>query len=403
MEQRDLKSAPPAQEQYGRQEETNWRKIARNGLQSVWSVARAIVIFICGILIVAAIGLYAYQYIDSHYFSPPGADKAPAQEVIIAKGMSLNKIALLLEGKNLVRNAKVFKYLVDFSGYDSRIQAGDYILDGSMTMQQIMEKLAQGEHAAPVTTFTITEGSTIEQAAAQLQKQKIIADTKKFLDLCKTGKDFTSYGFVKDAIATKNSSQRYYMLEGYLFPAKYEIYAGTSEEDIIKKMLDKTSSVMTNAYLARAQELGMTFDGVITLASMIEKEGNPDDFAKISAVFHNRLEANMALGSDVTVAYAVKKSGFNLTGDDLATKSLYNTRLYKGLPLGPVSNPGEQAIKAALYPDEQYVADKYLYFYLTNPETGVIEYYKTLKEFNAGVAKYKPVWDEYYKKHGGGN
>jgi UPF0755 protein len=383
------------------QEAADKRKIARGVLQGVWSVTRAAVIFLCGIMIVAAIFLYAYHYVDSHYISPPGAQAAPPQEVIITKGMSLNSIALLLEEKNLVRSAKAFKYLVDFSGYGSRIKAGGYVLDGSMTMQQIMDKLARGMHAAPVTSFIIIEGSTAEQIAAQLQKQKIIANTGKFLELCKSGSAFSDYAFVQQAIATKSSSERRYMLEGYLFPAKYEIYVGATEEDIIRKMLAKTGSVMSDAYLARAAELGFTFDQVLTLASIIEREGKPADFAKISAVFHNRLANNTRLDSDVTVAYAVSKTGFNITAADIASDSPYNTRKFKGLPLGPISSPGEQAIKAALYPDPQYVQGKYMYFYLTNPDTGVIEYYKTLKEFNAGVAKYKPIWDAYNKKHGG--
>lgn len=365
-----------------------------------WSVARIFIIFICSMMIVAAVGLYSYQYIEANYISPTGADAAPPQEIIVTKGMSLNKIALLLEGKKLIRSGQVFKYLVDFSGYGSKIKAGHYVLDGSMTMQQIMEKFAQGNVAQQVTTLSITEGSTIEQAAAQLQKQKVITDTKKFLDLCRTGKNFMQYGFVKDAIATKNSSKRYYALEGYLFPAKYEIYIGASEEDIINKMLGKTASILSDANLSRAKQQSLTVDQVMTLASVIEKEGKPDDFAKISAVFYNRIKDNMSLGSDATVAYAVKKSGFNLTPTELATDSLYNTRKYKGLPLGPICNPSEKAIQAALYPDEQYIKDGYLYFYLTNPDTGVIEYYKTLDQFNQGKAKYKDIWDAYNKKHG---
>jgi UPF0755 protein len=398
MEQRNLENG--AREPFTLPEEPERLFTVRNTLQGVWGVARAVIIFICGVLVVLAVGLYGYGYVDSHYLAPPGAQAAPPQEIIVSKGMSVNKLSLMLEEKKLVRNAKVFKYLVDFSGYGSRIQAGDYILDGSMTMQQIMEKLTQGEHA-PTTNFTVMEGSTIEQAAAQLQKQGIIKDTKKFLELCKTGKDFESYDFVKAAIATKNSSQRYYMLEGYLFPAKYEIYVGTSEEDIIKKMLDKTKSVMSSAYIARANELGFSFDQVLTLASMIEKEGTPDTFAKISAVFHNRLAANMTLGSDVTVAYAVHKTGFNLTDADVNVESPYNTRKYKGLPLGPIANPSQAAIKDALYPDQDYVKGKYLYFYLTDPNEGTVEFYKTIEEFNAGKAKAKPVWDEYNRTHGG--
>jgi UPF0755 protein len=401
MEQKNVRNAKaPVYNNYETQEEVGWGKVTRTTLQGVWSVARAAVIFLCSVMIVGAIGLYAYQYVDSHYIAPPGGD-SPAQEIIVSKGMSLNKIAVLLEGKKLVRSAQVFKYLVDFSGYGSKIKAGYYVLDGKMTMQQIMEKLAQGQEAQQVTTFTIPEGSTIEQIAALLQSQKIIPNTKKFLDLCKTGKDFTSYSFVKAAIATKNSSKRYYALEGYLFPAKYEIYVGATEEDIINKMLTKTNSVMNDANQLQAKHQGLTYDQVMTLASMIEREGKPDSFTKISAVFYNRLKVNMLLQSDVTVAYALKKSGFNLTKADTKVDSLYSTYKYKGLPLGPIANPGEKAITAALNPDEQTMKDGYLFFYVTEPETGKVEFYKTNADFEDGIAKAKPAWDAYKKKHPG--
>lgn len=375
--------------------EMNWR----TALQGSWGVLRAAVIFISSVLIVAAIGLFGYHYVDSHYVSPPGSASAPAQEIIVSKGMSLNRISLLLEDKKLVRSAKVFKYLVDFSGYSSRIKAGHYILDGSMTMQQIMDKLAKGEEAMAVTAFTVPEGSTVEQVAAILQKQKIIYDTQKFLDLCKTGKGFTKYAFVQDAIKTKDSSKRYYVLEGYLFPAKYEIYVGATEEEIIDKMLAKTGAVITDAWAARARQLGLSLDKAVTMASMIEKEGKPDDFAKISAVFHNRLKANMALGSDVTVQYVLKTSKISLSDNDIAVNSPYNTYKIKGLPLGPISNPGQKAIEAALYPDEQYVKDKYLYFVLTDPATGKLEFNKTLAAHQKAVDKYRPLWEAYDKEH----
>lgn len=371
----------------------------RNVMKGIWGAVRVALIFISSVLIVAAICLNAVQYVDSHYISPVGVKDAPAQEIIVAKGMSINKISLLLEEKKLVRSAKVFKYLIDFSGFGSKIKAGHYILDGSMTMQEIMEKLAAGEEAMAVTTFTVPEGSTVEQIAALLQSQKIIPDTKKFLELCKTGKDFTKYGFVKNAISSANSAKRYYILEGYLFPAKYEIYVGATEEEIINKMLTKTNSILTDAVMARASQLGMTVDQVMTMASIIEREGKPDDFTRISAVFHNRLKAKMPLGSDVTVQYILKTSKIGLSSDDIAVNSPYNTYKNKGLPLGPISNPGQKAIEAAVNPDAQYVKDNYLYFVLTDPATGKLEFNKTKDAHDKAVAKYRPLWEAYDKAH----
>ncbi len=398
MEHRNSSNPHPI-EPYEPQEGAALRLDARTLLQNGWGIARSVLIFLSSLLIVGAIGLSAYHYVDSHYISPPGSIAAPPQEIIIPKGMSLNKISLLLEDKQLVRSAKVFKYYVDFSGFGSRIKAGRYVLDGSMTVPEIMEKLAEGQPATAVTTFTIPEGSTVEQTAALLQKQKILTDTKKFLELCKTGSQFTKYAFVQDAIKSKNSSDRYYMLEGYLFPAKYEIYVGSTEEEIINKMLTKTNSVITDSMIARTKSLDMTVDQVLTLASIIEREGKTDDFAKISAVFHNRLKTKMALGSDVTVQYILKSSKLSLSNDDIAVSSPYNTYKNKGLPLGPISNPGQKAIQAALYPDEQYVRDKYLYFVLTDPATGKLEFNKTKAAHDKAVKKYRPLWEAYDKEH----
>ncbi len=386
-------------EPYEPQHNAALRLDARTVLQGFWGVARSALIFICSLLIVGSIGLYSYHYVDSHYISAPGSKAAPPQEIIIPKGMSLNKISLLLEDKQLVRSAKVFKYYVDFSGFGSRIKAGRYVLDGSMTVPEIMKKLAEGQPATAVTTFTIPEGSTVEQTAALLQKQKILTDTKKFLELCKSGTSFTKYAFVQDAIKSKNSSKRYYVLEGYLFPAKYEIYVGSTEEEIINKMLSKTNSVITDAMIARAKQLDMTVDQVLTLASIIEREGKTDDFTKISAVFHNRLKAKIALGSDVTVQYVLKTGKLSLSNDDIAVSSPYNTYKNKGLPLGPISNPGQKAIQAALHPDEQYVKEKYLYFVLTDPATGKLEFNKTKSAHDKAVRKYKPLWEAYDKEH----
>ena len=378
--------------------DTRWGPLTRTALLGVWSVARAVLIFLCATLVVLAVGLFAYGYVDEHYFAPPGEEGEMAQQIIVTRGMSLSKLSQLLEEKSLVRNAKVFKYYVDFSGYGNKIKAGTYTLNGTMPMRDIMKKLAKGNQNGKLMTFYITEGSSVEQIAAQLKKQNVFNDTTRFLELCKTGGDFAKdYPLVKQAKEIKDSGKRYYLLEGYLFPATYEIYAGSSEEVVIGKMLDKMSSVMNKDLIAKAKRAGMTPDEALTLASIIEREAKPKDFTKVSAVFHNRLDKNMNLGSDVTTLYALKKTGtLDITTEELAVDSPYNTRKYKGLPLGPISNPGQDAIKAAITPDSKYVKAKYLYFVLINSETGELAYAKTLKEHNKNVEK----WRQYQKEHG---
>ena len=143
----------------------------------------------------------------------------------------------------------------------------------------------------------------------------------------------------------------------------------------------------------------MDMDEVITLASIIEKEGLRASFSKVSAVFHNRLKENMSLGSDVTVQYALGIKRLVLTQSELDTDSAYNTYRIKGLPVGAICNPGDAAIEAALYPDGDYLEEGYLYFALTDPETGELAFTKTLEEHNEVVKQYRPLWEAYDKKN----
>lgn len=127
--------------------------------------------------------------------------------------------------------------------------------------------------------------------------------------------------------------------EGYLSPNTYEIYTSSSADAIIKRLLTQMEAAYLTGYDERAQELGMTMDEVITLASMIEKEAKKSDFAKVSAVFHNRLKADMTLGSDVTIKYATGSEKMVLGDSELSVNSAYNTYTRKGLPVGPDLQP----------------------------------------------------------------
>ena len=148
-------------------------------------------------------------------------------------------------------------------------------------------------------------------------------------------------------------------------------------------------------YQERADAMGMTMDQVITLASLIQKEAKDEDFAKTSAVFHNRLKKNMKLQSDVTIHYVTGLRKMSLDNNDLALNSPYNTYQVTGLPLGPICNPSAKAIEAALYPDETFVAEGYLYFCAKDPESGELHFSRTLAEHEQAVSIYAPLWKQY--------
>ena len=242
--------------------------------------------------------------------------------------------------------------------------------------------------------------SAVDDIAAYLARENVIADPQRFLSLCRDGAQFSQYYYVADVLSGANASDRLYVLEGYLAPNTYEIYTNATDEEIIKKLLSQTEAMFREAWHDRADELGMSMDQVITLASMIEKEAKKGDFARVSAVFHNRLKKGMTLGSDVTVKYVTGTTRMSLTDSDLAVSSPYNTYQHKGLPLGPICNPSAAAVEAALYPDEEYVRQEFLYFCSKDPDTGELYFSRTLEEHEAAVKIYAPLWQAYDQKTG---
>ena len=225
-------------------------------------------------------------------------------------------------------------------------------------------------------------------------------DKTEFLEKCRTGTDYSDYYYIADVLATGDVSARKYVLEGYLSPNTYEVYTSATADDIIRRLLSQTENVFPADAQDRARELGYTMDEMLTLASLIEKEAKSDDFAKVSAVFHNRLKQNIKLGSDVTIHYITGVRKMSLTNSDLNVDSPYNTYLYAGLPAGPICAPSQQAILAALYPDEMYLAENYLYFCAKDPASGELHFSKTLEEHEQAVAIYAPLWKQYDESRG---
>ena len=366
----------------------------------LWRIIRPVLVMLGALLIVAGVISSVWSSVYDAYLAPADVTNHTAASFTVESGQSLTRVANNLEEAGLIRNRTVFKYYCDFAGLGQKIQAGSYTLTPSMTMSQIAEQLTMGDGNPIVRNITLVPGWTLEEFAAYLVEEGAIATAEEFLSLCRTGERFADYYYVADVIASKQSSQRRYMLEGYLAPNTYEVYMTATPEDIIRKLLSQTDRVYSVAYQERAAELGMTMDEVLTLASLIEKEAQNEDFAKTSAVFHNRLKKGMKLQSDVTIHYVTGVRKMALGSNDLALNSPYNTYQVSGLPLGPICNPGENAIRAALYPDETYVAEGYLYFCAMEPESGRLYFSRTLQEHEQAVARFAESWREYDRERG---
>ncbi|MBR6666910.1 MAG: endolytic transglycosylase MltG [Clostridia bacterium] len=366
----------------------------------LWRILRPVLVALCSVLVVIGIVSSIWSKVYDTYLAPPDVQNHTQIAFTVESGQSLTKVANNLEEAGLIRNRTVFKYYCDFAGMGQKIQAGSYLLSPSMSMGEIAGQLTTGDGNPIVRNITMIPGWTIEDFAAKLVEDGVLTDSAEFLELCRSGAAFTDYYYIDDVMKTKNVSKRRYVLEGYLAPDTYEVYVDATPEDIIRKLLSQTDRVYPVEYQRRAEELGMTMDEVITLASLIQKEAKDSDFAKTSAVFHNRLRKGMKLQSDVTIHYVTGLRKMSLNNNDLAINSPYNTYQVAGLPLGPICSPSKAAIHAALYPDETFIAEGYLYFCAKDPESGELHFSKTLEEHERAVAQYAPLWKEYDAERG---
>ena len=256
----------------------------------------------------------------------------------------------------------------------------------------------------PVMDVTLIEGMKAESMAEKLEEELTgkggVFSADRFLELCNDPETFADYPFVQDLIANEKTASRYYALEGYLFPDTYTFYVDTDEETVIRKMLDRFLEITSrDEFSQNLTQCGMTLDEAVTLASVIEREGTGESFAGISAVLHNRLDQGMMLQCDSTAQYAGAEHRLAATIEDISIDSPYNTYKVTGLPAGPIANPGEAALLAAVAPDADKVAEGYLYFALTDPATGVIAFSKTYEEHLAVVEQYGDLWEQWDQQH----
>ncbi|HTF99573.1 MAG TPA: endolytic transglycosylase MltG [Nitrospirota bacterium] len=270
-------------------------------------------------------------------FVPPTKEKN-WKEVQVTEGMSFKAIAATLRDEGLIRYRGYFEIIGRLQGISRKVRAGYYGLSTNMSMWDVLDALRRGQIIEY--EVVIPEGYNIYQIGWTLSGTPLIGEPHEFIDLVKNKKYVHSLGISADT------------LEGYLFPDTYFFPKGIKLEDIPRKMVARYRTVFSNSMQQRAVELGMTESQVITLASIVEKEAKvPAERKLISAVYHNRLKQGMKLQADPTAVYGTKAWVTNVTKDDLKRRSPYNTYLHKGLPPGPIANPGEGAILAALYPD----------------------------------------------------
>lgn len=309
---------------------------------------------LAGLLLTAllAAGLSWYYIRAKAELEPvePG-DQRPVL-VEVKPGANTAVIAGELKQRGLIRDSFVFRLYARHLKLDGRLRSGVYEFSPSMSVEIMLNKLSRGEVAT--NGFTIPEGFTVLQVADHLAERGL-ADRGRFLRAARSPSFRPRY--------LPPGAEVREPLEGYLFPDTYKIPKGLPEEGIIQLMRDRWEEVLAPGLRARANDLKLSIHELITLASIVEKEATAKDRDRVAAVFHNRLGIGMKLDSCATINYVLDIQRAVLTLDDLETPSPYNTYRNPGLPPGPIANPGEAAIKAALYP----APVNYLYFVVKGP------------------------------------
>lgn len=342
-------------------------------------------------------GFFGYRYVESA-LQPVDANSKQYVTVQIPEGANLQQIGDTLENSGLVKHGFIFSLYAKYKDY-SDLKSGYYNLQKSMSTDDIIKELQKGGTPQPqevaLANLTIPEGYTLDQIAqtvGQLQgefKEPLTADAflAKVQDEAFISQLVAKYPTLLESLPTKESGVRY-RLEGYLFPATYAIKESTTIESLIDEMVAAMDKNLSAHYTA-IKEKNLTVNELLTIASLVEKEGlKTDDRKLIAGVFYNRLNLGMPLQSNIAILYAEGKLGQNISlADDAAIdttiNSPYNVYTNLGLMPGPVDSPSLDAIEASI---NQTKSDN-LYF-VANVQDGKVYFATTREEHDRNVAEH---------------
>lgn len=372
----------------------------RKKRQKTNSLAGKIALCLITAIIIAllATGFFAYRYVDSS-IKPLDSSSTEYITVDIPEGSGNKYIGQILEKAGVIKSATVFNYYTKFKNY-SNFQSGYYNLQASMDLDEICKLLKEGGTPQPekpsLGKILVTEGYTIKQISEAVTKNS----AKKNASTPYSSEDFLKVvqdeAFISKMVAKypkllsslPSADQVTYRLEGYLFPATYSYYKETSMEDIVEEMISTMDSYMSQYYDTIAAS-GKSVNDVLTLASLVEKEGSTDDDRRnIASVFYNRMNNNMPLQSNIAILYAMGKLGeeTSLAADasiDTSIDSPYNVYTNTGLMPGPVDSPSLAAIEATVNP-----ASTDYYYFVADVKTGKVYYSENFDDHQANVEKY---------------
>ncbi len=321
-------------------------------------------------------------------FGPISLFNSTQKRYIVSEETTIEAVAVELETMGIIRSSDGLKLWSQFTKRTT-IPEGIYVFTTQMPIFEIGDILTDGRDSNE-RVLTFVEGATIPEVAMQIaavldmQPEDVLSqvDDKEWLKTL-----VSEYWFLSDQIFAEGIK---HPLEGYLAANTYFVQVDSSVQSVITRLLDQTGIIL-EPYKSQIEKFPLSLHEVLTLASIVEREASEfADRQMVTGVFMNRLDEQMTLGSDVTVAYAVGKVALNFTIAELQTESPYNTYVITGLPIGPVGNPSAMAIESVL----DYKENEYLYFLADVCSDGTVYYAKTYEEHLALRTQYLGCIDE---------
>jgi UPF0755 protein len=339
--------------------------------------------FLTGLIILLWIAFFVFQ---SKAYNSRKSDSNVTQIFEISKNQGAMEVGSNLEKNGLIKSKYYFYYHIKKENLASQIKAGEYELSPNMKISEIVNKIIKGEIKEEYQKLVVPEGFTNAKIVARLEKidKKIAQEFDKIVSceypadsLFSCEKIVQKYSFLENLPAGVD-------IEGYLFPDTYFIYPEDDALKLVEKFLDNFQSKIKDLYDIKAENNERNLHQILTLASIVEKEvRSKDDMKTVAGIFWKRAEDEYLLQSCATLAYILGEDKTQYSYEDTQIESNYNTYLYPGLPPGPVSNPGINAIQASINPEENDY-----YYFLSDPKTGETIFSKTLDEHNLNKVKY---------------
>lgn len=356
----------------------DWNALSALIIRTFQAHKQQFIIFGCCLLVSIVLASVALSCIND--VLAINRDGEEAIEVVLPNDADTKTAVKVLDEAGLIKNSMFCNLFLSIMGEsDEGYLPGVYYFTDDLGVEKMIDRFKTSSTRGAMISVTIPEGYTIDQIFQRLEKNDICTAESLYKTIDSI--DFSEeYSFIAKI---DNKEERYHALEGYMFPATYEFEQGADPATVIRKFLNAFKSRWTEEYDAKAAELGMSIDDVITLASIIEKEGaNSEQFGLISSVLHNRLNRSglyPTLDCDSTKDYVINTVSQRVTSTSKINAYIlaYNTYECVGLPAGAICNPGADAIEAALNPDTTQ------YYFFRHDKNGKIYMAETISQHNA--------------------